>query len=333
MRRPSASRTRSPQAEPDAAPYIGMEMPCMNTLIAIIAQTSTALAYWQRPLTAWFKQFEQTASRFIENNELDRLNHTPHGESFHATELLFTLAEDAWRYAQHTDYYFQPFIANQMRSLGYDRSFEQLEPSSIPKAQALTAEAYQPTDNPEALRFNKDNRSIQKNTSLQLDFGGIGKGWGADRAQRILQNEFQITAGLIDTGGDIAVWSSDEPWCIGVQNPFQEQQEVMQLWLKEGCLATSNRMYRRWRQDGVWKHHLLNGHSGTPVDSDLIQVTAICHKAAEAEVAAKMLFMLEESERENWMQQHFPEAAVICIYQDGAVGMNKQIYDYAVKVV
>jgi FAD:protein FMN transferase len=312
----------------------GIEFRAMNTLMAVIARTDSPHTYWQRPIIRMFAEVERTASRFIRDSELSRLNRTAPNQPVLVSSTLFQLLKTAWRYAVKTDYLFQPLIGSYIKHVGYDRSFELLEHSS-PSLACAETEPYIVNESirkPNALEFDSSNRTVTRHTDFELDLGGIGKGWSADRAVRLLRGGFETPSGLVDAGGDIFVWSDGDPWCIGIQHPEDEEAEVMQLWIKEAGIATSNVLHRRWSQNGQLRHHILDGRTGKPAQSDVVQATVLTHTASEAEVVAKILCMLGSRNAFSWVDKYFPQAAFVLITDSGNI-IERSLSDYAIKVV
>ena len=74
-----------------------------------------------------------------------------------------------------------------------------------------------------------------------IDLGGIGKGMAADIVAEELM-EKGATGVAVNLGGDMVALgepSNDSSWFVGVANPFVPGEQVMQLRLENGGLATS----------------------------------------------------------------------------------------------
>ncbi len=319
---------RSPASTADH--YPGVEFRAMNTQMCAVGRTETPLAYWQRPVIQWFNEIERKASRFLPDSELSRLNQALPGQYMEVSPSLYSLLQKAWEYAVKTGYRFQPFIAESLRRLGYDRSFEHLQDTQLP-VEGLAA--FYPVTDPDALAFSEAGWKVARHTDAELDLGGIGKGWTVDRASAMMRREFAISEGMVDGGGDLFVWSDAEPWYIGIQHPQEEQEELLQLWVREAAIATSNVLHRSWLQGGVPRHHILDGRTGLPAQSDVVQATVLGTETGEAEIASKILCMLESDQIPDWMETHFPRLGYVVVKRDGEMLLNRKLYDYAEKVV
>jgi thiamine biosynthesis lipoprotein len=104
-------------------------------------------------------------------------------------------------------------------------------------------------------------------TGMELDFGGFGKEYAADRAAALLRAQ-GVQHGYVNLGGDMCVigaQSSGEPWCIGIQDPRDEQHTIASLPVARGGLATSGDYERYFVLDGQRYCHILDPRSGMPV--------------------------------------------------------------------
>jgi len=130
---------------------------------------------------------------------------------------------------------------------------------------------------------------------MELDFGGFGKEYAADRAATLLQ-EKGVDSGMVNLGGDIRLIGprpDGSPWVLGVQHPRQTgqaQQLLARVDLHNGALATSGDYERFFEADGVRYCHVLDPRSGWPVqDWQSISVVAPACLAAGALTTIAML--------------------------------------------
>ncbi|MGZ5056375.1 MAG: FAD:protein FMN transferase [Methylobacter sp.] len=104
-------------------------------------------------------------------------------------------------------------------------------------------------------------------SGMELDFGGIGKEYAADRAAAVCVS-LGIEHGLVDLGGDIFVIGphpSQEPWQIGICHPRNPDIPIATVEVNRGALATSGDYERFIEIAGRRYCHLLDPKSGWPV--------------------------------------------------------------------
>jgi thiamine biosynthesis lipoprotein len=140
---------------------------------------------------------------------------------------------------------------------------------------------------------------------MQLDLGGIGKGFAADEAINLLRNH-GVTAALVDMGGDITV--SDAPpekdfWVLGFSYFDKNGQEVFRkVRLKNQAVATSGDLYQYVFIDGRRYSHIIDPHSGMALSNN-IQVTTIAPNGTMADAYASALSVLGIEEAKEIVQK------------------------------
>lgn len=100
---------------------------------------------------------------------------------------------------------------------------------------------------------------------MELDFGGVGKEYAADRAAAVCR-EHGIVAGLVNLGGDIHVLgpqADGSPWLVGIRQPRSDGM-LTAIPMLQGALATSGDYERYFELDGRRFCHILNPFTGWP---------------------------------------------------------------------
>lgn len=103
---------------------------------------------------------------------------------------------------------------------------------------------------------------------VELDFGGIGKEYAADRAAEVCSG-CGIAHGLVDLGGDIRIIGphpDGRPWTIGIRDPRRPDVAITNVELAGGALATSGDYERYLEIDGRRYCHILNPRTGWPAE-------------------------------------------------------------------
>lgn len=235
---------------------------------------------------ALFNSMERRLSRFLPTAELSRLNYTD--GVFMAGPTLFEAVEVALWAAESTGGLFDPTMLTNLEHLGYNRSFETIR-SDEPGP--LTLPLPQPGQF-RAVQLNPFTRAITKPGHIRLDLGGIGKGLTTDRAADRLAG---LGPFLVNAGGDLYAYGAppgETGWEITVPHPQAESRLVTTLRVRDKAVATSSITRRRWQQNGLVHHHLLDPRTGRSADTDLLSVTVIGERVATAEVFAKTALII-----------------------------------------
>lgn len=102
---------------------------------------------------------------------------------------------------------------------------------------------------------------------MEIDFGGFGKEYAADRAAAILR-DLGVRHGYVNLGGDFHVIGPQpggQPWMIGIQDPRQAEACAATIPVASGGLATSGDYERYFERDGRRYCHILDPRTGQPV--------------------------------------------------------------------
>lgn len=285
------------------------EMKVMNTTFYIEISNSVLLD-WKNIVSALLQYFDQEFSRFYANNELWRFNQLERNSTAVVSPVMYDLLKRANEYHQKTDGRFSPYVLTQLEAHGYDQSF----PFETSQSQFVPVD-YQTESQP--LIFH-DNCTIEKRTENKIDLGGIAKGYAVEAIAKWLKKHNHSKFGMVDGGGDIAVWSNGEKtWNIGVMDPFNKEKEIGTFKLQNGCIATSNIIYRSWWQNGTKKHHLLDGRTGLPVESKIVQATVVTHQCLDAEIGAKICFMEDPVSVVNVLERISNKFNFVLVKPDG----------------
>lgn len=278
----------------------------MGTTISLLVPEED-LQRGEEMVRTLFADFEQTLSRFLPASELSQLNQRA-GIPFLASELLFTVVWRALTAAKATDGLYDPTVLNRLVQLGYDRTFEEL-PAELPAADHPACLSGKWGD----IHLDKALRLVLLPAGIGLDVGGIAKGMAVDAALERLRQE-GIEPALVNAGGDLAVGGAppvEGQWPIEVQGTHR----CWVIPLLSGALATSGVSRRHWKQGSQRRHHLLDPRTGLPADNGLWSVTVVAARCEQAEVAAKVAFLLGREQGSQFLCRH--GLAGLLIQEDG----------------
>lgn len=102
---------------------------------------------------------------------------------------------------------------------------------------------------------------------MELDFGGFGKEYAADRAGARLA-ERGARHGYVNLGGDLHVIGPQpdgSAWQIGIQDPRDPDRIVASIPVRRGALTTSGDYERFFEHEGQRYCHILDPGNGYPV--------------------------------------------------------------------
>lgn len=163
-------------------------------------------------------------------------------------------------------------------------------PNSDEIAESLTHINYQ------KVLLDEENQAVKlEDKGMQLDLGGIAKGYAADVAVEILKKHGNKQA-IINLGGNVYAYGekpNGDAFRIGVQNPFSPRGASLGvLSVKDKTIVTSGTYERYFEQDGIIYHHILDPKTGYPVENNLKSVTIVTESSMTADALSTMTFVL-----------------------------------------
>ncbi len=259
------------------------------------------------PVPQWFEEWESVLSRFRPGSELSRLNSSK-ARIHRVGPVLAAVLEDSLLAAKRTGGLVTPLVHDALLAAGYDRPFDEMA-DGIRNSGAHNF----PVPDWHAIRWNRKDSRIRFPDGARLDFGGIAKGWAADRTSAALN---QYGPALVDAGGDISASgprADGLPWPVGVANPFFAGEPLFTLALARGGVATSGRDYRKWNSGGGLRHHIIDPRTGEPAQTDIITATVIAPDARRAEAGAKAALILGSEGGTQWLNRHSDLAGMLVL--------------------
>ncbi len=142
--------------------------------------------------------------------------------------------------------------------------------------------------------LNVENSTIfLKNAGMRIGFGGIGKGYAAQQAKKILMQN-GVKSGIVNASGDLITWGNQpngKPWTISLANPDNQNTAFSYLEISDLAVATSGNYEKFVVIDGQRYAHTIDPKTGFPV-SGIKSVTIICPNAELADAMTTPIMVL-----------------------------------------
>jgi thiamine biosynthesis lipoprotein len=132
-----------------------------------------------------------------------------------------------------------------------------------------------------------------KEKGMRIGFGGIGKGYAAEQAKKVMRT-MGVDSGIVNASGDLAVWGDQpdgSPWTIGIVDPNARGQVFSWLNVTNMAVATSGNYEKYILVDGKRYSHTINPRTGLPV-TGIKSVTIICPNAEFADAIATPVMIM-----------------------------------------
>lgn len=279
---------------------------------AITASESDQARALLGKVPGWFQEWEQILSRFLPDSELTQLNFHPE-KPVSVSETLWEVICSALDMEKVSGGLVSPALLNAMVAFGYDRPFEEL--ASNNRNAWLEPDISNRLASSD-ITVDPSTRVIFLPFGLQLDFGGIAKGWAATKAVERLS---AAGSAMVNAGGDIAIKNpskKDKKWIVGIVDPFNRENFLCNLSMGSGGVATSGRDRRHWLQGDLERHHIIDPRTFQPAQSDVLTATVTAQTAVEAEMAAKSALILGSVAGLAWLEER-PDFAGYLVLENG----------------
>ncbi|GIV37353.1 MAG: FAD:protein FMN transferase [Cyclobacteriaceae bacterium] len=159
----------------------------------------------------------------------------------------------------------------------------------------------------EKIGFNAD--SVWKtDPRTQLDFGGIGQGYGADVIARFLKQQ-GITDMLVEIGGEGLACGinrqTGKPWQIGILDPNSTPNNLFfkaYVSVTNESFTTSGGYFNYREIQGRKFSHTIDPKSGYPVNNPLLSVSVFTKDATSADGWATALMVMGPEKARSFLE-------------------------------
>lgn len=143
--------------------------------------------------------------------------------------------------------------------------------------------------------LDTENNTITLPENMQIDFGGIAKGYAGQKAAESLKAQ-GIESALLNMGGNIQTIGSKpdgSDWTVAIQDPQDTNQYVGYVQVSDKAVVTSGGYERYFEdKDGHLWWHIMNPKTGYPAESGLLSVSIIGDDGMLCDVLSTALFVM-----------------------------------------
>ena len=151
---------------------------------------------------------------------------------------------------------------------------------------------------------------------IEMDPGGIGKGFAVDKMADVLRKA-GITSALVSGSGSsiyaIGTPPGEKGWTISIRDPKDETKSVQDIVLKDESLSTSGSYEKFFMADGKIYAHIMDPRTGFPAQG-MLSVSVITPRTIDSEAWCKPFFI----NGRQWAAQHKPERTRAFFCEDKA---------------
>ncbi|MGE5567918.1 MAG: FAD:protein FMN transferase [Rhodospirillales bacterium] len=256
------------------------------------------------------RRIDRLLSNYRLDSDLSEINRFAAERPVKVTPEVFRLLSKCMEVSRESEGAFDISVGPLMKVWGFYRGKGRL-PSGEEVAQALKKTGYR------KIQLDAENRTVRfTQAGVELDPGGIGKGYAVDRMVEILK-ENGITSALITAGGS-SIYGLGDPnngkgWEVKIRDPRSPRKTVADVYLKDESLSTSGSYEKFFEAEGKIYSHIMDPRTGYPA-SGTLAVSVIAPKTLDSEAWTKPYFILGR----QWAARHKPKDFRVFICEDKA---------------
>ncbi len=238
------------------------------------------------------QRIEELISSWKQNSQTTMINNSAGINPVKVDRELFNLIERSIKVSELTNGAFDITFGSIEKLYQFDKTEQQMPSDSI-RLKSVQKINYK------NIELNKTNQTVfLKEIGMKIGFGGIGKGYAANRALEIIQNIPGVKGGLVNAAGDLKAWgisNNKEGWPIQISDPENINNSIAWLNLMDNAIVTSGDYEKYFTSNGVRYAHIINPKTGIPT-TGIKSVTIICPDAELADALATSVFVLGETD-------------------------------------
>ena len=250
--------------------------------ITVVDESETVALKHIEAAVSEIVRIEKLLTTYSDDSQTNLINKNAGIQPVKVDAEVFQLIERSLRISDITDGYFDISYGGIDKTFwNFDREMVQLpDPELVKKHLKLV--------NYKNILLKAENQTVfLKEKGMRIGFGGIGKGYAAEMAKRILQQR-GVSSAVVNASGDLTTWGSQadgKPWTIGIADPDNAALPFSYMNITNTSVATSGNYEKFVMIDGKKYSHTINPKTGMPV-SGIKSVTIICPNAEIADAMA-----------------------------------------------
>lgn len=179
------------------------------------------------------------------------------------------------------------------------------------------------------IKFDIRTNEVELPNEVEVDFGGIAKGYTSSRVADIMRKN-NIKSAILNLGGNVqAVGTKPDgsKWKVAVKSPDDSKPYIGVLQISDKCVITSGGYERFFEQEGIVYHHIINPKNGMPANNGLVSVTIVSDDGTKADALSTALFVMGKEKAIDYWKQHKTEFDIILVDDENNTFVSDGIKD------
>ena len=270
---------------------------------------------------------EQLLSNYRETSELSRINREAGAGAVTTDPEMMDFLTQSEYWSRASGGAFDITVGRLMKEWGFYRHEGAVPPAEeLAKLRAVTGWQLVSLDH-----TSRTARFVV--AGIELDPGGIGKGFAVDAAVRVLRAE-GIRAALLSAGGSTLYGLGAPPgrkgWRVVVSGPLPSKARLSLITLKNESLSSADCSQKNFVAGGHLYCHIMDPRTLHPVEGRL-QVSIVHPSATASDALSNVIFVETPAESFETLSQYAPEARALIVSGDAAHAVC-QMFEWKVPV-
>jgi thiamine biosynthesis lipoprotein len=243
-------------------------------------------------------RLDEMLSNYKTESELSEINRAAAERPVAVTGELFDLLAACVKYSRESDGAFDITVGPLMKVWGFYKGTGRLPHRAEVRA-ALDRVGYR------NIVLDGANRTVRfARPGVELDPGGIGKGYAVDRMIEVLK-QYGIGTALVSASGSsiygLGAPPGEKGWKVQIRDPKDQSKSVAEVYLKDESMSTSGNYEKFFRAEGKIYSHIMDPRTGWPAQ-DVLSVSVVAPRTLDSEAWTKPLFVNGRA----WAAKHKP---------------------------
>jgi thiamine biosynthesis lipoprotein len=164
--------------------------------------------------------------------------------------------------------------------------------------------------------LDADNYTVRFDSpNVEIDLGGIAKGYGLDQAVEVLK-QHGIDSALVD-GGTSSIYAlgappGEEGWPVGIRDPMNKTEHLETITLRDAAISTSGNLEKFFEIDGKVYGHIMDLRTGMPIQG-VLSASAIAPTGTESDALSTAFFVMGEEGTKRYCETHPGVKAILVV--------------------
>jgi thiamine biosynthesis lipoprotein len=262
-------------------------------------------------------RIDQLLSNYRDSSELSRIDREAAAGPVTTDPEMFGFLQQSLHWSQISDGAFDITVGRLMQAWGFFRH-EGRVPTGAELAQLRAVTGWQ------HIQLDPAARTVRFTTpGIDLDPGGIGKGFAVDAAVRILRAD-GIAAAMLSAGSSTVYALGAPPgkpgWRIVIPGPLPLQSTLSTITLRDTSLSSADCSQKNFTLSGHLYCHIMDPRTLRPVEGT-IQVSIVNPSATASDALSNVIFVQPPEQAVATLAAHAHDSRALIVSRE-AKGIN-----------